>query len=194
MTGFLKKLFEKKDKKFVMNLATAAVFGILLIVTGNAFFKTPKTTSSASKDDSEIPVAETSVSYEMTIEQKLKSIYELVEGAGKVSVMVTLSHGKEIVVAEDAQKRGSSVTERDANGGVREQNEFDEKNTKIIISGANGDHPLILKELEPAVEGVIIVTQGGDNAYVRSALTKATAVALGVEPHKIQVLKMKNGR
>jgi stage III sporulation protein AG len=191
MTRLLKKLFEEKDKKVLTNIMMAVALGVLLIVSGNIFFKKPPP-ETTQEIDGGAPAAESLIDYEAKLEQKLKNIYEMVEGAGNVSVMVTLSHGKEIVIAENIQKRESAVSERDANGGSREQNELDEKGEKIIISGSDGSRPLVLKEMEPVVEGVIIVAQGGDNIFIKDAFVKATVTALGVEPHKVQVLKMKN--
>jgi len=41
------------------------------------------------------------------------------------------------------------------------------------------------------VEGVIIVAEGGDDILIKEALMNAAKTVLGIEMHKVQVLKMK---
>jgi len=47
--------------------------------------------------------------------------------------------------------------------------------------------------MEPVIEGVIIVMEGGDNSFVVSAVTEAVQALFPLEAHKIKVLKMEDG-
>ncbi len=204
MLNFLRDAAGKQDKKLLAKLVCILAAGLALIVCGNTLFKEDALSNGQEQanvqvgqpvtDSEVVPVAAMpdTVSYEQQLENRLKSIYEAVEGAGKVSVMVTLAYGREIVVAEDSVTQQSVTAEKDGQGVSREQQNTNAQGTKIIINGQNGQsQPLVLKELEPKVEGVIIVAQGGDNIYIAEALIRATQTVLGIEPHKVQVLKMK---
>ena len=205
MFGFLRQMTEKKDKKILANLAVAFAVGIALMIGGNLFLseKTGGKPPALPDTDAQPQTPQTAnaagiqLSYEQQLEKRLEAVYESVEGAGKVTVMLTLAYGREIVVAEDVTRQESFTKETDGHGVSREQHSESAQSTKIIVPGQGGSagQPLILKEIEPKVEGVIIVAQGGDNIHVRDALVRATQTVLGVEPHKVQVLKMsKNER
>ena len=43
----------------------------------------------------------------------------------------------------------------------------------------------------PEITGAIIVAEGGDNAFIKSELIRATQIILNIDAHKIRVLKMK---
>lgn len=42
----------------------------------------------------------------------------------------------------------------------------------------------------PEVEGVFVVTQGGDNSSVKLAITEAIQALFGIDVHKIKIVKM----
>ena len=47
------------------------------------------------------------------------------------------------------------------------------------------------KELTPAVEGVVVLCDGGDEPVVVQQITEAVEALFPVESHKIKVVKMK---
>ena len=58
----------------------------------------------------------------------------------------------------------------------------------------DGDQlPYVIKTLEPIVEGVIVVMEGGGNPTVAAEVTEAVQALFHVEAHKIKVLKMEGG-
>ncbi|MDR1531663.1 MAG: hypothetical protein LBS62_05690 [Clostridiales bacterium] len=192
----LRKIFKNGDKKNIANLAAAFLIGIALLVAGNVFFKEPEPASQppAAEVDEAGPVSAIAVpaedNYEERLERRLEETFSQVAGAGEVTVMVTLSYGREIVVAENLTESETRTTDEDASGR-REQYNKSADGTKIILSEKNGESPLILKEIEPKVEGVIIVAKGGGDIIVKDALIRAAQAVLSVEVHKVQVLKMK---
>ena len=102
--------------------------------------------------------------------------------------MITLSHSKEIVIAQDTNSSLSTTKEIDKSGAVKETCDKKSESKKIIVDGKN---PLVLKEIEPKIEGIIIIAQGAGNIYIKSDLIKSAQTILNVEAHKIQVMKMK---
>ncbi|MFI3231424.1 MAG: hypothetical protein R3Y29_07755 [bacterium] len=127
-------------------------------------------------------------SYEQSLEARLKLTLSKVEGVGDVEVMISTENGKEIVTKSDITKENSITSENALTGDARniQSGKYQDSTVKI-----NGDEPLILKEISPKIEGVLIVAQGGDNIEIKNSLINATNALLGVEIHKIQVLKMR---
>ena len=191
----LRKLFKDKDKPFPVRIALIAVLGILLLVSSGLFFKGKENYPQAFKEtEAETAGGKTMPvkSYESELEERLSALLSKVEGAGKVEVMITLSYGSEIIIAEDISSNETLMREADSSGGSRENRTKVTENNKIIIQSANGvQQPLVVKEIVPKVEGVVIVAQGGSDILIKEALINAVKTVLGVEIHKVQVLKMK---
>ena len=190
----LKKLFRNKDKKALVNIATLFCLGLLLLLLSSTFFKGG--TKEPSKENT-VPIVLADDSdyddYAAALEKKLEQAFSLVDGAGKVKVVITLSQGKEIIVESDGTLDEQSLSETDGQGGEREQvsKKLDER-TVMIKKPDGSEVPLVLKEKQPEVAGILIISEGGGNILVKAALIKAAQTVLGVAPHRVSVLKMKD--
>jgi hypothetical protein len=176
----LQNLFNKNDKNTNLKLIFAFVLGLFLLLTA----RSPKKKLDI-KTDSNIQLNN---SYEKDLEVRLENLLSQVSGVGNVKVMITLSHSKEIVIAQDTNSSLSTTKEIDKSGAVKETCDKKSESKKIIVDGKN---PLVLKEIEPKIEGIIIIAQGAGNIYIKSDLIKSAQTILNVEAHKIQVMKMK---
>ena len=190
---YLRKLFKYKEKPFSVQLMVMAVLGIVLLVVSGLFLKEDEKLLSENsvieRENNGVPSEKT---YEMELEGRLGTLLSKVEGAGLVEVMISISYGTEIVLAENVSSNETWVQESDSAGGSRENRTKVTENNKIIMQGAGGvQQPLAVKEIVPKVEGVIIVAQGGGDILVKEALMNAAKTVLGIEMHKVQVLKMK---
>ena len=117
------------------------------------------------------------------LENRLKNILSKVEGAGNVDVMITYKNDKELVVAQNTEEEQEEDTNK-----IRQNLKSD----YVIIESEDGSYePLVLKEISPSIEGVLIVAEGGDNIIVKNGLLKAAESLLNVPSHKIEILKMK---
>lgn len=131
-------------------------------------------------------------SYESTMEKRLKDILSKVNGAGNVEVMLTISYGKEIVIADDTIKDENISQEKDSTGGTRDSKSYNEEKKVVMYTPKSGNtEPVVLKEIEPKIEGIIIVSEGGDDIIVQSNLRKAAEALFNIPAHKIEVFKMK---
>ena len=130
---------------------------------------------------------------EHLLETRLEEFLSLVEGAGKVRVMISPPIGGETVFAVDANTSQSTSKEEDSQGGTRETHQHQSQEQTVIITDRQGvDRPLIVREIEPQISGIVIIAQGGDCPFVRDALSRAARAVLGLEAHMIQVLTMAN--
>ncbi len=153
-----------KDKKSTIIFALIAAFGILLMLGGNTI-NINKTEEAANTE-----------STDYDLENRLSSILSTVKGAGKVNVMITYETGSEKIIAynRSSEKDSSVFSERESSEAV-----------------INGDSPVILKEVYPKIEGVLIVAQGGGNEEVKNNLIRASQALLAIDVNKIEVLVMK---
>ncbi len=113
----------------------------------------------------------TTSSYTESLEEKLSKALSKVEGAAKVTVVITVSGGAETVIAED-----KTVT---TENGITT-----EKTSPVLVGGK----PVVLRENNPAITGVLVVAKGADRFDVKMALLDATTTVLGVTADKVQIL------
>ncbi len=101
--------------------------------------------------------------------------------------MITFANTTETVYATDFEEDNSSVVERDSESGERTTTKGN-RDEKLVFVGEN--EPVVVKELLPKVEGIVIVAQGGENVYIKKQFTDVATSLLDVDAHKVQILKM----
>lgn len=123
-------------------------------------------------------------------ESRLAELLSRMEGAGEVSVMITLSSSAERIVEKDMEESKETVTEADSQGGSRTTQNVQSKDTSIYDGdNTNEQSPYISKELSPRVEGVVVIAEGGDDAVVVKNITEAVQALFGIDTHKIRIVK-----
>ena len=151
--------------------------------------------NNGSEDDIglEIEKINSTEEYERYMENKLEQAISVMEGAGKVKVMITVSASKELVVEKDMPVTRSNTVENDSEGGSRNVNEYGSTEETVYSKESDGSAcPYVVKTLQPVVEGVVVVAQGGDRQEVRKNITEAIVALFDIEPHKIKIVKMKS--
>ena len=113
------------------------------------------------------------------MERKLADALAAVDGAGRVSVMLTLKTGMEVVVVQDTDTR----VRREAEGGaVRSWD--DESHAKTVLANAA---PIITKRVYPQFQGALIVCDGAGDAKIHAAILEAVAALTGLRADSITV-------
>lgn len=123
-------------------------------------------------------------------EQRLKEILSVIKGAGRVEVMITYNSGKEIITAMNTVESVTTTEEEDNNGGTRRIDQRDKNSQPSTFNDSEGSKPIILKEVEPEIKGVIIISEGAEDIRVKLELMKAVQIALGVKPNQVEVFPM----
>ncbi len=185
----LRKFFEGRDKERLGTLFVVFLVGILLITVMSNFSVTEEkedTTTYVTKPEEQV----SRDTYAKELEDRLSNILSKVDGAGEVSVMVTISTNGELVLSNLIDEEYDSEEETDEDGVVKKILSTSKKQEPVLITESSGkDIPLVIKEKSPEIEGVIIVAEGGDNVYIKDGLIKSVTSALGIPSHKVQVLK-----
>lgn len=113
------------------------------------------------------------------LEEKLESTLSRIEGAGEVTVALTLRSGARQVLAQDM-----TASDRET--------ERSETRTAVVISGGSGrEEAVILQQLAPQFQGAVVVCPGGDDPTVQLRLVEAVSDLTGLGADKISICKGK---
>ena len=133
-------------------------------------------------EKAEVPSPETAVRDLFQVDQmerKLEKALSQVEGAGDVTVVLTLRGGPRQVLAQDG-----SATE--------EESRASRESTTILLSKGSGyQEPAVVQELGPEYQGALVVCQGGDDPQVKLAIYEAVSALTGLRADKISICKGK---
>ena len=113
------------------------------------------------------------------MEQKLEKALSQVEGAGKVTVVLTLEESAKQVLAQDEEGTwGATETRR-------------ETSTVLLGRGSGTQEVVPLQEIGPRYRGALVVAEGGDLPQVRLSLCQAVSALTGLGADKISICKGK---
>lgn len=179
------------------NMAVMALLGLLLMVIALPVKKEKQTDTqriiSDAGETAEPQRQETQEEeYARQLEERLEELLSAMEGVGKVKVMVTLRSSREQVVEKDVPSGMDTMKESDSTGGVRETASSQQQESTVYTTTSAGEkQPYVVMTLEPAVEGVTVVAQGGGEGIVQKNITEVIQALFDIEAHKIRVVKMK---
>ncbi|MBQ6379985.1 MAG: hypothetical protein IJJ41_00090 [Clostridia bacterium] len=169
------KLWEKvPQQKRVKVLLLVGLVAIIGIVLSESF--------SGDKDKTEPEQTKQSVdleAYADKVENRLQQILACVDGVGKCEVMVTVDSSQESVYSSESESQSQSGE----NAASASQ-----KNTYVIVDD-DGEKPILEKEIEPKIRGVIVVCEGADQVEVREAVIECVRAGLGITSANISVVK-----
>lgn len=127
------------------------------------------------------------------MENDLSLLLSQIKGAGKISIMITLKTSAEIITAKDETISDKTTNEKDNEGGTRTINEQSTSDKVVFMNEQGGNSkPLVLKEINPEIKGVIIVAEGAKDPKIKLELTKAVQTGLDVPAYRISVFERNN--
>ena len=107
------------------------------------------------------------------MEEKLERALSQIEGAGEVTVVLTLKESARQVVAQDIQ---TSDTEQS-------------RTTVILSQGSGGEQTVTLQQISPQYQGALVVCSGGDQPAVALEITNAVRALTGLSSDRISICK-----
>lgn len=110
------------------------------------------------------------------LEARLEEALSKIDGAGEVTVVLTIQNGPRQVLAQNV----------DQGSGEEETTE-----TVILSRGSSTQETVTVQELYPSYQGALLVCEGGDDPEVRLKLTEATSALTGLGADKISISKGK---
>ncbi|MGI6030441.1 MAG: hypothetical protein ACOX7F_02955 [Eubacteriales bacterium] len=115
-------------------------------------------------------------------EKRLEETLEQMEGVGRVEVLLTLEGGVEREYAQDTE---SSLTQQE------QQQESSHRESTLVVSANGGQQPVLQREVEPEIRGVLVVCQGGGDQKVQLQVIEGVRTLLDVPASRIAVCKSK---
>lgn len=176
-------------------LVIMLVCGIFIIVLSfmdfNSTSNKPSTNSTKNATTTNHKATEqASDEYTDIMEKKLKDVLSKVDGIGKVEAMITVKSTKESVPLQDEPYTKETTKEQDSAGGSRDSESVNQQQETVMNNTNGNTSPYIVKELEPEIEGVVVIAQGGESKEIQSEIVEAVMVLFDVPAHKIKVMKM----
>lgn len=166
---YLKKFTENIKTNRKLQIGLAILLAFVLVLCYFLFIRSP---SSNNQDKGQQSVITSSAeAYASNLESKLENGLSQVKGAGEVSVLVTLGSGFEYVYATEEEIRETS-------SGTTTTS------TIILVSG----EPVLVKEIYPEINGVLVSATGADDISVKVNLITAIQTVIDVANEDITIL------
>ena len=168
----IKKIVQKAGP---LKIGIIIICGILLICISFGGSGIGVNTKTEEEEEKKVQEKEKTLTYREQMETELIELLQRVEGVGKVEVMLTLKADGEKVTLKDNVDNGESR----------------EEETVLIEDSERNSTPYVVQEMEPELEGVVVVCEGGDNILIKKEITEATQALFEIDSHKIKVMKSK---
>ncbi|MCM1047972.1 MAG: stage III sporulation protein AG [Clostridiales bacterium] len=140
----------------------------------------------------EVPSSDYDLSYISYWEEKLRASLSQIDGVGEVEVLITLKESEERVTEKDIPQETKETIETDSEGGSRRVTEKNLNESTIYTVNEEGQNvPYISKVIQPVVEGVVVIAQGGGSDTVKLNIIETIKVLFAIDANKIRVVKMK---
>jgi len=182
LTGWVKKTFS--SEKSIRILVICGIAGMVLIFLSG--FWGEKKETSAPREES----GESAAGYESELENRLSEILSKIQGSGRVKVLLTV-RGKSRNVYLSEQKT-ETITEEDREEAAPKKKVSEQyENEYIRIKNSDGgESALLATQLQPEIQGVAVVCDGGEDTVVQQRIIDAVTTVLNISSNDVCVTKM----
>lgn len=188
MQEFYKTLFNPSGKFRVWVVAGLVLLGAALMIIPPLFTKKQgNLPSGAVASGINTLSGDSSLSEkEKILAEKIASILTQVQGAGKVSVSVSIEAGPEKEFARNTSTDKSRVEEKES-GGTNRVTDGNNDKSEVVFAQGKSD-PVVVKEIAPQIKGVLVVAEGATDADVKAKINRALQALLDLPANRIMVL------
>ncbi len=159
-----------------------AVFFLLVVW----MFYSPSSQSTEAVSDHK---AEDSSSYEAYLIDQISVMVAAITDEKAPHVTVTLRTNGETVYATENRTSERNSQEYSDSTLNKTLSDGDTEKTYIIVKNADGSQqPLVVTQIKPEIQGVVIVSKYGNNATVREKITQAVKTALNLSSTQVCVV------
>lgn len=158
-----------KLKNKVIALLAKYKYVLLILVIGLIFMLIPtKKNDDASQEIiMNVPVHEVE-----HLDRTLANMLSMVDGAGDVQVLLTISKGQQTIYQTNVDSNSSTET-------------------VTLTDSQRNETGLVQQVNSPIYQGAVVLCQGADDPLVKLAITDAVSKVTGLGANQIAVLKMK---
>lgn len=180
-------LFKKlKSIKNIEIVVAVLLISLMFLIYFSALGKDSDTSNKSSASVTDIQYTSAS-QYVKELEARLENTLSKIQGAGQVSVVITIASSSELIIAKTIET--NKKTDTSTQNGVTTKTENVEIIEKpIIVDGKNGDEPIVLLEVMPKISGIVVVAEGANDVNVKLNILKAIQALLTIPNGNIEIL------
>ncbi len=171
----LREFLQSKAGGRVLVIGAAAVMVLLMLSTVSCEGSGGSKQETVSKD-----AREYAAEVEQTLEKRLEQLLSKIDGAGSVSVMITLDSTEELVYEKDTKTENSSQSDESGSSGSRSSE------TEAVLYGSSKS-PLQIGTVLPKVRGAAVVCEGARDPVIRERIVNTVAGALNIGTSRVYV-------
>lgn len=148
----------------------------------------PGTGSTVPETEAETDAAD----YERSLEERLQTILEQLNGVRSVSVMITIAEGEKRIPDKNTSVQTEIQTETQAGGAALSRSTEKKEESTVFTEQKDGSRtPYIVQEIPPKIQGVLVAVEadGGLSAVLNGQISDAVQALFQIEAHKIRVLE-----
>jgi len=153
----------------------------LILLLGVVLLLWPSGDRKDAQENSRISAQESDSDGLAASEAEMTEILSKISGVGELQMMLTVESGAAEHFVQDGELTYSGATSA--------PDDYSRKSTTVVVSGENGDEPILINRSGPVYRGALIVCQGADRAEVKLAVTQAVAALTGLSSDRISVVK-----
>ena len=126
-----------------------------------------------------IPAETEAAQEEKSLQEELEELLSQLEGAGKVTVLLSMESGTRTHYQSDIDQS-------------KTQDSQDRRSETVIVTSSDRNEAGLVQQVDsPVYRGAVILCQGGNDPGVKLAIVDAVSTATGLTSDKIAVWKMK---
>lgn len=183
----LKLTQEKKEKAVILFLL--GIF-FLLAAAPVSDFSGKQKVKEEEKDTGENTEKIKKDAYIERLENKLEQTIGGMEGAGEVLVMITLKDNGEKILDKN-QPYENEISKVKEQGKDSELTRIKSDQETVLMEEGGDSVPIVVQEMYPEIEGVVVVCEGGDNTSLALHIKEAVEALFSIDAHKVVVCKLK---
>ncbi len=192
--SYLTKIYDIGKGIGMDKLLIIAICGVVLVILSVPTSGSKSNENKTEPQTTDSPISEISISsseYVAMLERKLELFLINVDGIGNVKVMITLEdYGEKVVLTEKPYSK-SEQKDTDSQGGTGTKTEYSQEEQVVYEKDSQGNEiPYVVKNKQPAIKGIAVIAQGGNDANMVVKITDLIEALFGVSPHKISVIGM----
>ena len=157
------ELFQKY--KYVLLVIAAGIVLLLLPLGGEENPASGGTESQNGNGEETFRVEE--------MERRLEEALSRVDGAGEVTVVLTVKSGARQILAQDSSRSGEESS----------------TSTVVVSTGSGTEDAVVLQQVYPQYQGALVVCPGGGDPAVCLKLVDAVSALTGLGADKISICK-----
>lgn len=174
---------ESGGKKLPHPFLVWSIIGAIVFLALTGFSGGKKETPKNKTEETEVQGVELlSEDYITRLEERLVKTLSKIDGAGEVSVFVSIESGGEKVLATDMKTESQETTEENQSESRHQKEE-----SVVLSEKDSGQSPYIIEEKMPVPSGVLVIAEGAKNENVKLEIYEAVKALFGLSAHRIKV-------